>query len=327
MARTVRRVVIGGAGGFLGGELRRALEAEGAEVRTIGRSGADASWDDPEAILALVDGADAVIGLAGKRVDCRYTERNRAEILRSRVETTAALARAIAASERPPAVWLNASTATIYRAATDRPQDEATGEIGSGFSENIAESWERALFAPALPHTRRVAMRISIVLGDGPASGALFRLARLGLGGTQYDGPWPMTRRLRGIGARPTDPVPPGWARTRGRQRFSWIHVDDLVAAVRFLLSAEELSGPVNVTSPEASDNRSLMRTLRRVVGAPIGLPAPRPVLEVGTWALRSEAEMVLKSRWVRPSRLLDAGFVFAWTDLEGALRDVDPGR
>lgn len=318
-----RRIVIGGASGFLGSRLRDELSADGWLVSTIGRSDADATWDDPAAILRLVDGADAVIGLSGKSVDCRYNDANRNEILRSRVDTTRALAAAIAASERPPAVWLNASTATIYRHAMDRPQTESTGELGSGFSVDIARNWEREFLTPELPSTRRVALRIAIALGDGPATNMLFRLARLGVGGPQIDGPWFPHRRYRGIGPDPSKPSGRGWHRTRGRQRFSWVHVDDVVGAVRFALANDSLSGPVNVASPGASDNRAMMRAMRRTVGAWFGLPAFRWMLEPATWVLRTESEMVLKSRWVASEKLLAAGYEFQWPELEPALRAV----
>lgn len=324
MPHPPRRLVIGGASGFLGTRLAAELAADGWHVSTIGRAGADASWDDAAAIRALVDGADAVIGLAGKSVDCRYTDANRDEILHSRLDTTRALSDAIAASARPPAVWLNASTTTIYRHAMDRAQTEADGELGAGFSVDVARSWEREFLAAELPGTRRVALRTSIVLGDGPATRLLFRLARLGLGGPQIDGPWFPHRRYRGIGEHPTAAEHPIWRRTRGRQRFTWVHVDDFVGIVRFALASPEISGPINVAAPGVSDNRTLMRLLRRTVGAPVGLPAFRWLLEPATWVLRTETEMVLKSRWAPPAALLAAGYEFAWPELEPALRDVD---
>ena len=316
-------MVIGGASGFLGAHLVESFRAEGWRVATIGRAGADASWDDPAAILALVDGADAVIGLAGKSVDCRYGDRNRDEVLRSRVDTTRALSRAIAASARPPRVWLNASTATIYRHAEDRAQGERDGELGTGFSVDVARNWERELFRDELPGTRRVALRIAIVLGDGPATRTLFRLARLGLGGPHLDGPWFPHRRYRGIGPDPSGPERSGWHRSRGRQRFSWVHLDDVLGSIRWILDRDDLAGPINVASPGASDSRGLMRALRQTVGARVGLPATRWMLELGSWALRTESEMVLKSRWVRPEVLEASGYRFRWAELEPALRDV----
>jgi uncharacterized protein len=321
------RAVVAGWNGFIGHRLVDDLTEQGYDVARVGRSGPEGRWDDPAGLARLVDGAELVVNLAGKSVGCRYTDRNRDEILRSRVETTRALREAIAAAERPPSLWLNASTATIYRYALDRPQTESSGEIGTGFSVDVARSWERELFAGDLPGTRRVALRMAIVLG-GPASDMLARAARLGAGGAQSDGSWFQHRRYRGIGEDPTGgPVP--IHHSHGRQRFSWIHIDDVVAAVRFLQAHEEIDGPVNLSTPKASDNRTLMAELRRVVRRPFGLPATRWMLEPAMWVLRQESELILKSRWVLPETLTAAGFEFRWPDLGPALDDAvrRPGR
>ncbi|WP_341998082.1 DUF1731 domain-containing protein [Microbacterium sp. LWH7-1.2] len=315
--------VVAGASGFVGGAVVRAFSQDGYDVRTIGRSGADATWDDGRTIRSLVDGAAVLVNLAGKSVNCRYTDANRDEILRSRVETTKTLREAVTDAATPPRVWLNASTATIYRYAMDRAQTEIGGELGEGFSVDVARNWEDEFFAGDLPETRRVALRMAIVVGDGPATRTLLRLARLGLGGTQYDGWWWAHRRYRGIGAHPTGIGRPSWHRSGGRQRFSWIHLDDVVGAVRFVRDRPEIAGPVNLAAPEASDNRTLMATLRRVVGQPIGLPAYRFMLEPAMAVLRTEPELVLKSRWVAPGMLLSAGYEFAHRDLGSALRTV----
>lgn len=315
------RAVVAGWNGFIGHRLVADLTKRGYDVARVGRTGPEARWGDPAALAAAVDGADLVVNLAGKSVGCRYTEANRDEILRSRVATTRALHEAIAAAAAPPRLWLNASTATIYRYAADRPQTESDGELGTGFSVDVARSWERELFAGDLPGTRRVALRMAIVLG-GPASDLLARIARLGVGGPQHDGWWFPHRRYRGIGDEPTGgPVPVH--RSGGRQRFSWIHVDDVLAAVRFLDSHDELAGPVNLSSPHPSDNRTLMAELRRAVGMPVGLPTPRWLLEPALWALRNESELVLKSRWVLPERLTAAGFEFSWPQMRPAIADV----
>ena len=161
------RIVIGGSSGFMGRHLVKKYRDAGREVVSISRSGADLDWADQDGIDAAVDGAELVIGLAGKSVNCRYTPANRAEIFSSRLETTAALSTAIARAQTPPALWVNSSTATIYRHAEDRPMTESTGEIGTGFSVEVAKAWERALFEDDLPRTRRVALRSAIVLGHG----------------------------------------------------------------------------------------------------------------------------------------------------------------
>ena len=312
-----RRVVIAGASGFIGRHLAEAYRAEGAIVSLVGRSGPDARWGDTAAITALLDGADLLINLAGKSVNCRYNAANRAEIMRSRVDTTRELAVAIAACAAPPPLWVNASTATIYRHAEDRPMTEATGEIGTGFSVGIATAWERELFAADLPGTRRIALRMAIVLGDGGALVPLIRLARSGLGGAQLDGRWFATRARLRAG---TFHAP----RARGgRQRFSWIHIDDVRGIIRFLESQPEIDGVVNAAAPAATDNRGMMRTLRGTVGVPVGLPMPRWMLELGSLAIRSETELVLKSRWVVPARMLEAGYRFEYPELHVALREI----
>lgn len=156
------------------------------------------------AIAAAVDGAQLLVNLAGRSVNCRYTERNRDVILHSRVDTTRTLRMAVASAAAPPRVWLNASTATIYRHTMDRPNDEANGEVGTGFSADVAKAWEREFFAGDLPATRRIALRMAIVVGDGPATRMLRAVARSGLGGPQYDGWSPPHQRYRGIGDEPT---------------------------------------------------------------------------------------------------------------------------
>lgn len=321
METLTRRAVVAGASGFVGRHIVGALRADGYDVIRIGRH-EQVRWDDQAAVDAAVEGADLILNLAGRTVNCRYTDRNRDEILRSRIDTTAALHTALSRATTPARVWMNASTATIYRHATDRPNTESTGELGTGFSVDVAREWERVFFEGELPATRRVALRMAIVVGDGPATRMLLTLARIGLGGPQYDGWTPPHRRYRGIGSAPTGGRAP-WYRTRGRQRFSWIHIDDVIGAIRFLDQSADLSGPVNLAAPTPTDNRTLMRTLRRVVGAPFGLPSMRWMLELAMWVLRTEPELVLKSRWVLPERLTEAGYRFVRTDLEHALREV----
>ncbi len=309
-------VVIGGSTGFMGRYLVPRLRAAGREVLTISRSGADIAWGDQAAIDRAVDGSSLVIGLAGKSVNCRYTAANRAAIFRSRLDTTSSLSRAIAAAERPPALWVNSSTATIYRHAEDRPMTESTGELGTGFSVEVAKAWERALFADDLPQTRRVALRSAIVLGHGGVLGPLKNLARLGLGGPQYDGRWPIGRARREAG---TGHV---FGARRGRQRFSWVHVEDVARIIDFLEATPALEGPVNAAAPNPVDNVEFMATVRRVLGVAFGPPMPRWMLELGAIGIRTETELILKSRWVLPEKLTDAGFSFAYPRLEDAVRE-----
>ena len=295
-----RRIVIAGASGFIGRYLLRRFREHGDVVSTIGRSASDATWGDTAGIQVLLDGADVLINLAGKSVNCGYTRRNKAAIFSSRLLTTAELGDAVLAVESPPKTWFNASTATIYRHADDRPQTDETGELGSGFSVNVATAWEREFFAHHRDGVRQVALRMAIVLGDGSALAPLVGLARIGLGGAQHGG------------------------KTRGaRQRFSWVHIDDVYRAIEFLLEHPGVGDTVNVASPNPVENRELMATLRRVLGIRTGVPLFGWMLELGSFAIRTEAELLLKSRWVVPSRLLGAGFVFEFPTLEGALRDI----
>ncbi|MCU1403805.1 MAG: NAD-dependent epimerase [Glaciihabitans sp.] len=323
MGKLNTRAVVAGSSGFIGQRIVRELRDRGYEVSRIGRNGPDARWGDAAGILALVDGADLVLNLAGKSVNARYTDSERDEILRSRTATTQELRRAVETSARPPRLWLNASTATIYRFSLDRPMTESSGELGTGFSADIARLWEEEFFAGELPGTRRVALRMAIVLGDGPATNLLVRLARLGIGGPQIDGWWFPHRRYRGIGAHPSGDGRPPQHRSKGRQKFSWIHIDDVVGAINFIDENDSLDGAVNLVAPTASDNRTLMAVLRRRVGAKIGLPAFRWMLEPAMWVLRTEPELVLKSRWVQPEKLLQAGYSFTWTELEPAIADL----
>lgn len=297
--RRTKTVVLAGASGFIGRYVRSRFEQDGWAVRTIGRKaagGSSASWNDDDALAKVLNGADLVVNLAGRSVSCRYSARNRTSILESRVRTTEALGRAIARCQEPPSTWLNASTGTIYRDARDRPQSENDGEPGTGFSVDVARAWETALDAAATPKTRRIPLRISIVLG--PGGGALrpfANLARLGLGGHMGD----------------------------GNQKFSWIHVEDLYRCMRFLHARTDITGPVNVASPDVVSNHELMRLVRRAYGKRFGVPTPAWLLRAGAVLIRTETELVLKSRWVLPQKLLSSGFIYRQPELGGALQQV----
>lgn len=193
---------------------------------------------------------------------------------------------------------------------------ESSGEIGTGFSVEVATAWEQALFADELPKTRRVALRSAIVLGHGGVLGPLKNLARIGLGGAQHDGRWPVSRSRRNAGTAHY----PG-ARG-GTQRFSWVHIDDIARMIDFIERHPRLDGPINAASPNPVDNRTFMATVRRVLGARIGPPMPRWMLELGAIGIRTETELILKSRWVLPEKLTDAGFEFSYPSLEDALRE-----
>ena len=304
-------IVIFGANGFLGRYLCRHFARKGREVVAVARSrngwsgdGMFLEWDGENSgpWIHALEGAEAVINLAGRSVNCRYTEKNRRDILESRVRSTRAIGRAIAECKIPPKVWLNAGTATWYRHAEDRPQDEWLGEPGEGFSCEVARAWEETFFGAMIPaETRKVGMRIGMVLANEPA--------------TVYD----VLRKLVGRGL--------GGAMGGGGQRLSWIHMEDFLRAVELLVEDPFLSGVVNVTAPEFPTNREWMKIFRDAVGMPVGLPATRGMLEIGARIMGTETELVLKSRWADPVRLRDAGFRWRCRSAAAAVADLQSRR
>ncbi|WP_374054833.1 TIGR01777 family oxidoreductase [Rossellomorea sp. FM04394] len=291
-----KKIVIAGGTGFIGQYLQKKFLDEGYKVTIISRQSPHVSWDRPNDIVQSIEGADMLINLAGKSVDCRYNEKNKAGIFRSRTETTEILGSALIQCQNPPSLWINSSTATIYRHAEDRPMTEEDGDIGTGFSVEVAKKWEEAFFSFSLPATRQAALRIAIVLGpDGGVMTPYKNLVKYGLGGVQ--GP--------------------------GDQRFSWIHVEDVFRIILFLNEEKELSGVFNCSSPNPVTNREFMSHLRTAMNKKIGLPTPKWMLEAGALFIKTETELVLKSRWVIPKRLEKAGFVFQYGTLEKALRHI----
>ena len=312
--------MIAGGTGQIGTLLARAWHAAGDDVLVLGRRvratpwrsaswDAGASWRDRSALGAwasAIDGADVVVGLAGRSVDCRYTAANRRRILDSRVDSTRALAAEIAAARRPPRVWLQASTATIYAHRYDAANDEANGWLGGDepgapstwrFSVEVARAWEAAATATPLPATRLVLLRSAMTMHADPGSifAVLLRLVRCGLGGRAGD----------------------------GRQFVSWIHGDDFVRAVDWLIAHDDLAGPVNLCAPEPLPFTAFMAALRAAWGVRFGLPAARWMLELGAFVLRTETELVRKSRRVVPGRLLADGFRFDWPQWPTAAADL----
>ncbi|QEO10090.1 epimerase [Protaetiibacter larvae] len=313
-----RPVVIAGASGFMGAAVVAHWRAQGRPVTTVGRRAGELAWDDADGIRRALDGAALLVNFAGRSVNCRYDAVHRAEILDSRLRTTGALARAIATASAPPPVWINASSATLYGAGHAAPSTEDSPSDGTGFSVGVVRAWEQAFFEPELPGVRRAALRTTIVLGDGGALVPMLNLARWGLGGAQWDMPWPAGRARRAAGTAYRYGGFPF-----GRQWFSWVHLDDVVGVVDAVEADPRLSGPINLGTPHPVTNAELMRTIRRALGMPFGVPAPRPVLELGAWLIRTETELLLKSRWVHPQRLLDAGYTFRHPELEPAIRAV----
>jgi uncharacterized protein len=307
------KIVIPGGSGQVGTTLARAFHHDGHEVAVLSRQPETRPWTvipwDGATLgdwSKALDGCDVVINLAGRSVNCRYTPANRTAILDSRVLSTRVVGQAIAQARRPPRVWLQASTATIYSHRYDAPNDETSGVIGGeepgmpstwAFSIDVARAWELALNDAAVPQTRKVALRSAITLS--PDSGGIFDtllgLVRLGLGGSAGD----------------------------GRQFISWVHSEDFVQAIRWLIGHEDVDGVVNIASPNPLPNAEFMRVLREAWGTPIGLPAMNWMLEIGALFMRTETELILKSRRVMPRRLLEHGFVFKYPLWPDAARDL----
>ncbi len=301
-------VAIIGANGFLGRYLTRHFTRTGREVAAIARSrkgwsgdGMFLQWNGKDLgpwALAL-EGAEVVINLAGRSVNCRYNALNRKEILRSRTESTTVVGEAIANCKVPPKLWINASTATYYRHAEDCAQDEWQGERGTGFSVEVAEAWEDAFFRAKVPGaTRKIAARTSMVLANEQETvfDVFNHLARRGLGGTLGN----------------------------GNQRISWIHMEDFLRSIEHLMKDPFIEGIVNISAPEAPSNRQWMKYFREMAGMPLGLPASRQMLEIGARLLKTETELVLKSRWVNPLRLKESGFRWRYPTATGAIDDLE---
>lgn len=300
------KIILLGASGYLGQALVPFLRDAGHELTVISRHDPKTGtrfveWDGATMgnWAREFDGADAVINLAGRSVNCRYNDENKRQILDSRVRTTQLIGRAIADAATAPRVWLNAASATIYRDARDRAMDEATGEIGSGFSVDVCQKWEQTLFdAPV--ECRRVALRLAMVFGAprGGVYDAFEVLTKIGFGG-------PMAG---------------------GGQYISWIHLHDFCRAVAFTLE-NELDGPINIAAPQPLTNAQFLSTLRRTLKIPYALPTARWQLEIGALAGQTETELLLKSRRVVPTRLLNAGFAFDYTNWAAAARAIVDAR
>jgi uncharacterized protein len=307
------KIVIPGGSGQVGTILARAFHGTGNEVVVLSRRVKPAPWRvvgwDGQSVgdwAAEIDGADVVINLAGRSVNCRYNATNRKEIMDSRVLSTRAVGEAIAKSARPSPLWLQASTATIYSHRYDAANDETTGILGGNepdapdtwrFSTDVARAWEEEAHRADTPATRKVLLRSAMTMSPDPGGifDVLLKLVRRGLGGRAGD----------------------------GKQYVSWIHETDFVNAVRWLIEHREIQGPVNLCAPHALPNDQFMRELRNAAGVKIGLPASKWMLEIGAVFMRTETELILKSRRVWPGKLLNGGFTFRFPDWKDAALDL----
>jgi uncharacterized protein (TIGR01777 family) len=307
------KIVIPGGTGQVGQMLARHFHSQGHSVTVLGRTPQQPPWRNVlwngqtlGPWVAELEGSDVCINLAGRSVNCRYNSANRRAILNSRVQSTSILNQAIAGLDNPPSIWLNASTATIYRHSLDKPMDEASGELGGNepgapdtwnFSIQVAKAWEESFFVTPTPRTRKVALRSAMTFSadSGGVFDVFLSLVRHGLGGTNLP----------------------------GTQFVSWIHEIDFVRATEFLISAKDFAGVVNLASPNPLPNREFLRILRDAWGTRIGLPTTSWMLEVGTLLMRTESELILKSRQVVPGRLLAKGFQFTFPRWQEAAQSL----
>lgn len=307
------KIVIPGGTGQVGTVLARAFHADGHAVVVLGRAPKRSEWRnevwDGKTLgpwADEIDGADVVINLAGRSVNCRYNPENRRQMMDSRVDSTRVVGEAIAKATQPPKVWLQASTATIYAHRFDAANDDVTGIIGGheddapdtwNFSIEVATAWEKAANEANTPETRKVLMRSAMTMS--PDRGGIFDvmlgLVRKGLGGTAAS----------------------------GRQYISWIHDQDFIRSVYWLIEHEELSGPINLSSPNPLPNREFMRVFREAWGTRFGLPAMEWQLAIGAFFMRTETELILKSRRVVPKLLTDSGFEFEFPEWKDACADL----
>lgn len=301
----INRIVLAGGSGYLGRVLADYYKDKAHDIVILSRK-AHASqgnvrylvWDGRTAgpWTEALEGCDLLINLSGKNVNCRYTEQNRREIFSSRLEPTKALGEALKTLKNRPRVWIQAASATIYRHAEDRHQDEETGELGSGFSVDVCRAWESVFWEQETPGTAKVVLRIALVIGrsDGVFP-RLKNLVRFGLGGHQGT----------------------------GLQYVSWIHEHDFARTTEWVFEHGKDGDTLNCVSPQASHNKEFMRLIRNSYGIPIGLPAPQWLLEIGAAIIGTETELILKSRWVYPGRLLERGFKFSFPEPGEAIREV----
>ncbi|HEX2533145.1 MAG TPA: TIGR01777 family oxidoreductase [Chitinophagaceae bacterium] len=301
----INKIVLAGGSGHIGRILTGYFKGKCADLVILTRGtnkglgfGRQVHWEGDRSGYweRELIGCDLLVNLSGKNVNCRYTAGNRNEILQSRLKPTAVLGAAVRKMDIPPKVWINLTSATIFRHAEDRPQDEATGEIGSGFSVDVCTAWEGTFLNQATPGTRKVVLRTGMVLGrGGSVLPRLLRLCQAGIGGHQGS----------------------------GRQYISWIHETDLSRIVEWAYVHAPDGAIWNAVAPEPVRNNLFMKQLRTICGIPFGLSAPKWLLEIGALLIGTETELVLKSRWVVPKALLEAGFRFRYPDSEAALRQL----
>jgi NAD dependent epimerase/dehydratase family enzyme len=355
-----KKIIIAGGTGFIGQELVNYFGKDN-EIVILGRQSGDThknsynqklltaakgyqlryvKWngkDLEENWSRELDGADLVINLAGKSVNCRYHKKQKQEIFDSRTHATKAIGEAIRKAKQPPALWINAASTTIYRHSMDKPNDEFTGIISDrkkdnmpynfidhlrykknrliarlfhgknsiayksldlDFSVQVCKLWEKTFFEQPTPGTRKIALRTAITLGKGGVITPYLNLCKSGLGGKHGN----------------------------GRQMFSWVHAEDVARMIEWLYENKKAEGIYNCVAPNVVSNYSFMKILRDITGHTIGLPAPAWMLEAGAFLIGTETELMLKSRWVIPARAMQEGFVFKYQLVNNALKQIING-
>jgi len=291
----MKKVIIAGGTGFIGSYLKKRFERKGYRVLIVSREPGYVAWNPAELVDAL-EGAELILNLAGKSINCRHTEVNQQAIIASRVNATNAVGNAIKMCDKPPKLWVNASATGIYKPSFNHAMCEDELNLGTDFLSEVVRKWEAAFFGYKFPETRQVALRTSVVLGStGGALEPLVKLTRYGLGGRQGN----------------------------GKQLFSWIHEEDYFRILLFLLENTLLNGVINCTAPTPVSNNELMYTLRNKLHVNIGLCAPKQFVKLGALLMGMESELILNSSFVVPKRLLDAGYQFYYPTLDLALIDL----
>lgn len=314
---TNKKIILAGGSGFIGQELARFYAPHnkviilGREMKLVKTNNFGSSlvsekeypnlqyvkWDAkvPGEWVHALEGADILINLTGKTVNCRYNEKNKKEIFDSRTDAVKALGLALQQLTRPPKLWINAASATIYRHATDRPQDEDSGELGTGFSVEVCKLWEKTFYEQRTPFTRKVALRMAITLGAGGVMTPYFNLLKFGLGGKQGN----------------------------GNQMYSWIHITDTCRMIDWIYNHDDMEGTYNCSSPNPVTNKVFMSSLRKATGYKFGLPASTWMLKFGALLIGTETELVLKSRWVVPTKVQETGFHFEYPLITDAFKEI----
>jgi hypothetical protein len=293
----MKKVIIAGGTGFIGQELIHRFEQNGYKVLIISREAGNVLWSDKNELKSALNDADLVLNLAGKSVNCRFTEKNKEALLSSRIITTKQLGEAIANCQLPPKLWINASGASIYPSDSTEVNTEDSSTNGKSFMAEVARQWEQTFFSFKLSATRQIALRVTLVLGKSGGVFPIFKkLAQFGLGGS--------------VGS--------------GNQKMSWIHIDDLYNILLHLMAHPDIVGPVNCGAPHVPGNSEFMHSLRKTVGMPFGVPAPAFAIKFASPVIDIEPSLLLDSMWVKPSVLEKSGYQFKFSELNSALKDLN---